>query len=214
MNRYATEVYRKVVSQWRAPRDTPRPDLQGFPLTNPGVWEDPAPEWACRLGREVCEHIGSEPDHGEGLLLKLLRWCDEGDPEARSAQVVGLVQNWIGPRVLMLRQFLANARKTGGGAQKKDRPIPLGGLPPRVGVELCCGFKDHDSFWHGPVIAVGQRAGGGWVAVVDLPRIEERGGGPQLVDNLAFHVGLWRTMDRADELPKPGADPPHAGERR
>lgn len=121
MNAYATEVYRKVVSQWRPKRDTPRPDLvaQGLPLTNPAVWEDNAPEWACLLGREVVEHIGSEPDHGEGLLLELLRWCDLGDQEQRSVQIRSLVEHWIGPRVPMLRQFLTNARKTGGGARKK-----------------------------------------------------------------------------------------------
>ena len=80
------------------------------------VHENPAPDWVWELCDLIAKHVGAtaELDGGFAIMSECVAWCEAGDAPVRSFQVEALVENWIGPRVPMLREFLDNARKLDG----------------------------------------------------------------------------------------------------
>jgi hypothetical protein len=129
-------AYQRVVMAWRVARETPRIIESAFHGDPPlKVFEDPAPDWCWKLAAAVRDHAGAEPDGGEELMLQLLRWCEEGDAEVRSAQLRTLVEIWVGPRPPMLRAFLQAARKTRAG-RTTIHARRLDGFGPACGADI------------------------------------------------------------------------------
>lgn len=100
-------LYQSIVRRYRRPRRTPREDA-------PGVWEDPAPDWVWKLVEAILEHTRRESDHGQFWVEQALAWCqaggEEGDPVARSARIVALIEMPLGPPPLSrLQAFFEHA---------------------------------------------------------------------------------------------------------
>jgi hypothetical protein len=113
-------IRERLVRLYRAPRTTPRPDVK-----NMRVMEDPAPEWVVSTLNTVLPRISAQSD-AEELMARLLRWCATGNAPERANQICALTVAWIGPRAPMLRTFLREATKTGGGRVapgKKERKL-------------------------------------------------------------------------------------------
>lgn len=72
----------------------------------------------------------------------------------------------------------------------------LGGPPPKVGDKLVTGYACFGMARVVEVMAV-------YVSPAEWAALCRTGGGGRFeaVDNIAFHVGLWRAFDRFDEKP-------------
>lgn len=98
-------VYQTVIRRYRRRRRTQRPD-------QPGVWEDPAPDWVWQLAEGILEHTSREPDSGRRWLEEALAWCEACPaPALRSARLLAVVQASVGAPLPRLRAFLDRAWK-------------------------------------------------------------------------------------------------------
>lgn len=75
----------------------------------------------------------------------------------------------------------------------------LGGPMPAPGTRLCRGYRADPEHFRSGVVLVACETPDGWAAILwpDGEHPEAK-----VVDNVALHVGLWRSDERADEAPE------------